>query len=183
MDHASVDADLGLVYLEAGNAVPQWGGELRPGNNLFNNSVVALELKTGKVRWHYQTVHHDIWEHDLSTPLVLYESMIGGRLRKVLVAIRTDGISFFLDRETGKPMLPIEGRPGARTVIMSLWSVEDTATRRWMQTLYRGRLERGLDTAEAVRAAGLAVLRERRAQGGSGHPFFWAAFVAAGDWR
>jgi len=107
----SVDAELGLVYLETGNAVPQWGGELRPGNNLFNNSVVALELKTGKVRWFYQTVHHDIWEHDLSTPLVLYDAMVDGRMRKVLVAMRTDGISFFLDRETGKPILPIEERP------------------------------------------------------------------------
>jgi quinohemoprotein ethanol dehydrogenase len=106
----SVDADLGLVYLETGNAVPQWGGELRPGDNLFNNSVVALELKTGKMRWHYQTLHHDIWEHDLSTPLVLYDARIGGQIRKVLMAMRTDGISFFLDRETGKPVLPIEER-------------------------------------------------------------------------
>lgn len=107
----SVDADLGLVYLETGNAVPQWGGEHRPGNNLFNNSVVALDLKTGKMRWHFQTVHHDIWEHDLSTPLVLYDAQIAGRPRKVLVAMRTDGIAFFLDRETGQPILPVEEQP------------------------------------------------------------------------
>ena len=106
----SVDADLGLVYLETGNAVPQWGGELRPGDNLFNNSVVALDLKTGKIRWYYQTIHHDIWEHDLSTPLVFYEAMVDGRMRKGLVAMRTDGVPFFLDRETGKPLLPIEER-------------------------------------------------------------------------
>ena len=107
----SVDAELGLVYLETGNAVPQWGGEHRPGNNLFNNSVVALDLKTGRMRWHFQTVHHDIWEHDLSTPLVLYDARIAGRDRKVLVAMRTDGVSFFLDRETGQPIVPIEERP------------------------------------------------------------------------
>jgi len=107
----SVDAELGLVYLETGNAVPQWGGEHRPGNNLFNNSVVALDLKTGKMRWYYQTVHHDIWEHDLGTPLVLYDAQIGGRTRKVLLAMRTDGIPFFLDRETGQPILPVEERP------------------------------------------------------------------------
>ncbi len=107
----SVDSDLGLVYLETGNAVPQWGGELRPGNNLFNNSVVALDLKTGKMRWYYQAVHHDIWEHDLGTPLVLYDASVDGRMRKVLVAMRTDGVSFFLDRETGHPILPIEERP------------------------------------------------------------------------
>jgi len=72
---------------------------------------------------------------------------------------------------------------GARTLIMSLWSVEDEATRAWMRALYEARLERHLDTAESVRAASLAVLQERRAKGLSTHPFWWGAFVAAGDWR
>ena len=107
----SVDAELGLVYLPTGNAVPQFGGELRPGDNLFNNSVVALDLKTGKMRWYFQVVHHDIWEHDLSTPLVLYDTAFGGRTRKALAAMRTDGILFILDRETGKPLVPVEERP------------------------------------------------------------------------
>jgi len=72
---------------------------------------------------------------------------------------------------------------GARTIIMSLWPVEDQSARLWMRALYKGRLEQRLDTAEAVRRAGLAVLQERRKQGQSTHPFYWAAFVAAGDWR
>jgi len=72
---------------------------------------------------------------------------------------------------------------GARTVIMSLWSVEDRSAMQWMRALYEGRLRRGLDTAEAVRAASLTVLAERRARGQSTHPFYWAGFVAAGDWR
>lgn len=72
---------------------------------------------------------------------------------------------------------------GVRTVIMSLWSVEDQATRQWMRALYEARLERGLDTADSVRAAALSVLNDRRAKGQSTHPFYWAAFVAAGDWR
>lgn len=72
---------------------------------------------------------------------------------------------------------------GARTVIMSLWSVEDEATRSWMRALYEGRLKRNLNTADAMREASLSVLRARRAAGQSTHPFFWAAFVAAGDWR
>jgi len=107
----SVDAELGLVYLPTGNAVPQFGGELRPGNNLYNNSVVALDLKTGKMRWYFQTIHHDMWEHDLSTPLVLYDATFGGRTRKAIAAMRTDGILFILDRETGKPLVPVEERP------------------------------------------------------------------------
>ena len=72
---------------------------------------------------------------------------------------------------------------GARTIIMSLWSVEDRATRQWMEALYRGRLGQGLDTADAVREASLTVLRDRRARKLSTHPFYWAAFVAASDWR
>ena len=72
---------------------------------------------------------------------------------------------------------------GARTVIMSLWPVEDQTTRQWMTTLYRARLTRKLSTASAVREAGLALLRARRTRGLSAHPFYWAAFVAAGDWR
>jgi CHAT domain-containing protein len=72
---------------------------------------------------------------------------------------------------------------GARTVIMSLWPVDDQATRVWMRELYEGRLKRDLDTAVAIRDAGLAVLRSRRAAGQSTAPFYWAPFVAAGDWR
>jgi CHAT domain-containing protein len=72
---------------------------------------------------------------------------------------------------------------GARTVIMSLWSVEDRSAMEWMRALYEGRLQKGLDTAEAVREASLTVLRQRRAKGLSTHPFYWAGFVASGDWR
>jgi len=72
---------------------------------------------------------------------------------------------------------------GVRTVIMSLWSVEDEATRQWMRALYEARLNDRLDTAESVRAASLRVLRDRRAKRLSTHPFYWGAFVSAGDWR
>jgi len=72
---------------------------------------------------------------------------------------------------------------GARTVVMSLWQVEDRSARVWMRALYEGRLVQGLDTADAVREASLSVLRDRRARQQSTHPFYWAGFVAAGDWR
>lgn len=72
---------------------------------------------------------------------------------------------------------------GARTLIMSLWPVEDRSARRWMRELYRARLEDGLDTARAARAAGLAVLERQRGEGEGGHPSRWAAFVAAGAWQ
>jgi CHAT domain-containing protein len=72
---------------------------------------------------------------------------------------------------------------GVRTVIMSLWPVDDQATRVWMRALYQGRLQKRLSTADAMHQASLSVLRERRARHQSTHPFYWAAFVAAGDWR
>jgi CHAT domain-containing protein len=72
---------------------------------------------------------------------------------------------------------------GTRTVIMSLWAVEDESARRWMRALYENRVVRRLDTAEAVTQADLEVLRARRAQARSTDPFFWAAFVATGDWK
>jgi CHAT domain-containing protein len=72
---------------------------------------------------------------------------------------------------------------GVRTLIMSLWPVDDRSTRQWMNALYGARLVRHLDSAEAVRHAGQSVLAARRAAGESTHPFYWAAFVGAGDWR
>jgi len=72
---------------------------------------------------------------------------------------------------------------GARTVVMSLWAVEDRAARDWMRALYEGRLQRQLSSAEAVQSASLTLLRQRRAGGQSTEPFYWAAFVAVGDWR
>ncbi len=72
---------------------------------------------------------------------------------------------------------------GTRTVIMSLWPVDDEAARQWMHSLYQGRFQKRLDTAEAVREASLTVLRDRRERGLGTHPFYWAGFVAAGDWR
>jgi CHAT domain-containing protein len=70
---------------------------------------------------------------------------------------------------------------GVNTVIMSLWSVDDQATRQWMRALYDARLVQRLDTADSVRAATLSVLRTRRAKDQSTHPFYWAAFVASGN--
>ena len=72
---------------------------------------------------------------------------------------------------------------GVRTMIMSLWPVDDEATRKWMLALYEGRWLEGLDTSEAVHSASLRLIRERKDAGLSTHPFYWAAFVAAGDWR
>jgi CHAT domain-containing protein len=72
---------------------------------------------------------------------------------------------------------------GVRTIIMSLWAVEDQSARRWMTALYQARFAKGLTTAQAVHQTSLGILNDRRAKGQSTHPFYWAGFVAAGDWR
>ena len=107
----TVDPDLGLVYFSTGNPVPMFGGELREGDNLFTASVLALDVETGERRWHYQVVRHDVWDADVATPLLLYDTTVDGRPVKGLAAMRADGYLFLFDRETGEPLLPIEERP------------------------------------------------------------------------
>jgi alcohol dehydrogenase (cytochrome c) len=107
----AADPDLGAVYYVTGNGVPQLAGEERAGDNLYLCSVVALDMKTGNVRWHYQVIRHDIWEGDISISPVLYTAQINGNPRKALATMRADGYLFLLDRETGKPLMPVEDRP------------------------------------------------------------------------
>lgn len=106
------DLELGLVYYATGNPSPnRTRGDVRPGNDLYTCSVVALDIRTGKLRWYFQTTHHDLWEGDIATPLVLYDAKVGGTTRKALAAMRPDGTLFLLDRATGKPVWPVEERP------------------------------------------------------------------------
>ena len=107
----AVDQELGLVYATTGNAVPVFGGDWRPGNNLYTCSVVAIDLHTGQLRWYYQLVHHDVFDGDVGTPVVLFDLPLAGARRKALAALRSDGYLYVLDRETGMPLLPVEERP------------------------------------------------------------------------
>jgi quinohemoprotein ethanol dehydrogenase len=88
--------------------MPSLGGEKRAGNNLYTESVIALSVRTGKLQWHYQLTHHDLWQMDVSTPIVLYTAQVDGRPRKALAAARTDGYLFLFDRESGAPIHSIE---------------------------------------------------------------------------
>jgi plastocyanin len=90
--------------------VPQYAGDTRAGDNLYLASVVAIEIKTGKLRWHYQTIRHDIWEADIAQSPVLFDAQVGGRTHKAIAAMRADGFLFMLDRETGAPLMPMEER-------------------------------------------------------------------------
>lgn len=107
----ALDPDLGLIYVNTGNPWPDYNGSTRGGDNLFTCSVVALDAITGKYRWHYQAVHHDLWDFDMPTPLILFEQVYGGEMRKALAAHSKQGWVYILDRSTGKPVLPTEEKP------------------------------------------------------------------------
>ena len=107
----AADRELGLVYFSTGNASPDFNGAVRPGDNLFTSSIVAVEAKTGKYRWHFQEVHHDIWDYDAPNPVILFDARIEGRMRKGLVQVGKTGWAYILDRETGKPLIGIDERP------------------------------------------------------------------------
>ncbi len=107
----TADPEANLVYFVGGSTAPQLGGEVRVGDNLYTAAVMAIDMKTGKLKWHFQTIHHDIWDADVATAPLLYDIEKDGKLRKAIAVIRPDGYLFLLDRITGEPLVPIEERP------------------------------------------------------------------------
>jgi alcohol dehydrogenase (cytochrome c) len=106
----AIDPELGLVYFSTGNAGPDYNGAVRAGDNLYTVSIVAIELTTGAYRWHFQQVHHDIWDYDSSNPVVLMDLNVDGRARKAIVEVGKTGWAYILDRETGEPIVGIDER-------------------------------------------------------------------------
>lgn len=109
--HPAVDPELGLVYWTFGNPYPRTDGSSRGGDNLFANSIVAIDAKTGKRRWHFQSVHHDIWDADNVMAPVLADLIVDGRKRKVVVYGSKTCWYYILDRRTGEAVHGMEERP------------------------------------------------------------------------
>jgi quinohemoprotein ethanol dehydrogenase len=107
----AIDPDLGLLYFSTGNPGPDLSGAVRAGDNLFSVSIVAVDAHTGEYRWHFQQVHHDLWDYDSPNPIVLFDAEIDGRMRKGLVEVSKTGWAYILDRTNGKPLIGIEERP------------------------------------------------------------------------
>jgi quinohemoprotein ethanol dehydrogenase len=107
----AVDPELGMVYFSTGNAGPDYNGAVRPGDNLYTSSIVAIDAATGEYRWHFQQVHHDIWDYDSPNPVVLMDLTVGGRERKALVEVGKTGWAYILDRENGRPLIGIDEKP------------------------------------------------------------------------
>ena len=107
----TVDEDLGLVYLPVETPTSDYYGGHRPGNNLFGESLVCLDLKTGQRKWHFQFVHHPLWNFDISTAPILADINVDGRTVKAVAVPTKQAWLYVFDRVTGKPVWPIEERP------------------------------------------------------------------------
>jgi quinoprotein glucose dehydrogenase len=118
----TVDEEFGLVYLPVESPTSDFYGGHRPGDNLFAESLVCVDLKTGKRRWHFQIVHHPIWDYDLSSAPILADINVGGKIIKAVALPSKQAFLYVFDRVTGQPVWPIEERhvpqsdvPGEKT--------------------------------------------------------------------
>ena len=107
----AVDPELGLIYFTTGNPGPDFNGRIRAGDNLFATSMVAVEARTGKYRWHFQQIHHDLWDYDGPSPVILFDVRINGRIRKAAAEANKAGWVYILDRTDGKPLIGIDEKP------------------------------------------------------------------------
>ncbi len=107
----TADEELGLVYLPVETPTSDYYGGHRPGNNLFAESLVAVDLRTGQRKWHFQFVHHPLWNYDMSSAAMLADITVNGRAVKAVAVPSKQGFLWVLDRTNGQPVFPIEERP------------------------------------------------------------------------
>jgi quinoprotein glucose dehydrogenase len=117
----SVDEDLGLAYLPVETPTSDFYGGHRPGNNLFADSIVAIDVKTGQRKWHYQLVHHSLWNFDVSAAPILADITVNGRPVKAVLAMTKAAMMYVFDRVTGQPVWPIEERPVPKGDVPREW--------------------------------------------------------------
>jgi quinoprotein glucose dehydrogenase len=117
----SVDEDLGLVYLPVELPTGDYYGGDRPGNGLFGESLVAVDLQTGKRKWHYQFVHHGLWDMDIPAAPILCDITINGRTVKAVAQPTKQSFLYVFNRETGQPIWPIEERPVPKGDVPGEW--------------------------------------------------------------
>src|SRR5277367_4979273 len=117
----SIDEDLGLVYLPVELPTGDYFGANRPGNNLFGETLVAADLETGKERWHYQLVHHGLWDMDIPCAPMLTDITVNGRTIKAVAQPTKQANLYVFDRVTGRPIWPIEERPVPKGEVPGEW--------------------------------------------------------------
>jgi quinoprotein glucose dehydrogenase len=107
----TADEELGYVYVPLSAPTVSFYGGHRPGKNLYSDSLLAINVRTGKLAWHFQMVHHDLWDYDSASPPVLGEITVNGKRIKAVIASNKTSFLYVFDRATGKPVWPIEERP------------------------------------------------------------------------
>jgi quinoprotein glucose dehydrogenase len=117
----SADEKLGLAYLPVESPYGDMYGGLRPGANLYGESIVAVDLKTGVRRWHFQTSHHPLWDYDIPTAAILVDAVKDGKTIKALAQATKQGLLFVLNRETGEPIWPIPETPVPQGKVPGEW--------------------------------------------------------------
>ena len=117
----SIDEDLGIVYMPVELPTGDYYGGHRPGNGLFGESLLALDLMTGQRKWHYQLVHHGIWDFDIPGAPILADITVNGRAIKAVAQPTKQGWFYVFDRVTGQPVWPIEERPVAKGDVPGEW--------------------------------------------------------------
>lgn len=118
----SYDAETGYVYVPTEAATGDYYGGHRPGDNLFSTSLVCIDSRTGEKVWHFQIIHHDIWDWDNPTFPILADLTIDGRERKIVAQLTKQGFTYVFDRITGEPIWPIEETPVPQTDVPGEWT-------------------------------------------------------------
>ncbi|NNL29703.1 MAG: PQQ-binding-like beta-propeller repeat protein, partial [Gemmatimonadetes bacterium] len=118
----SYDPETGYIYLPTEAATGDYYGGHRPGDNLFSTSLVCLDSQTGEKIWHFQIIHHDIWDWDNPTFPILADIEVDGEERKIVAQITKQGFTYVFDRLTGEPIWPIEERPVPQTDVPGEWT-------------------------------------------------------------
>jgi quinoprotein glucose dehydrogenase len=114
---STVDQELGIVYMPIEDSTGDYYGGHRPGANLFSSGIIALDLKTGQRKWHYQFIHHDIWDWDVPCAPILVDITVNGRAIKAVAQPTKQGWLYVFDRITGQPVWPIEERPVEQSTV------------------------------------------------------------------
>jgi len=174
----SADPELGLVYIPVGMPLMDEYGGHRPGDNLYGNSLVAIDARTGRRRWHFQMVHHDIWDYDTPMAPNLFDAVVDGRPRKLIAQTTKQGWIYTFDRVTGEPIWPIEERPVLRSNVPG----EVSAPTQPIPTRPAPYAQQGLldedviDYTPAIRDSALAMARKCRMG-----PYFIPAVLSDGS--
>jgi quinoprotein glucose dehydrogenase len=118
---AAIDAETGTAYLPIAGPAPNYYGGTRPGANLFGNSIVAVDAATGEYRWHFQTVHHDLWDIDMAFAGGLFDISRNGQTYPAIANVGKSSLLYILNRETGEPLIPVEERPVPQGDVPTEW--------------------------------------------------------------